>query len=177
MPVARKPQTEAAEALIGIAPLVSRWIDRLLVQHDPPLTASQYLALRAIARERLTAGELARRTGVSGPAISQLLAALDASGMIERVVDPDDRRHQALALSSDGASVYRSAQAQLRRSVADLLSGIPRPEADALVRLLPQVEAALAGTPPPRRPPHPKPKPPPKPPPRQASGSPKLGRP
>jgi DNA-binding MarR family transcriptional regulator len=155
----RKPQTDAAEALIGIAPLVSRWIERLLAQHDPPLTVSQYLALRAIARERLTGGELARRTGVSGPAVSQLLAALDASGMISRVVDPGDRRHQTLALSASGASVYRSAQALLRGSVADLLGGIPRPEADALVRLLPQVEAALAGTPPPRRPRPPKPPP------------------
>lgn len=159
MPGSRKPQTDAAEALIGIAPLVSRWIERLLAQHDPPLTVSQYLALRAIARERLTGGELARRTGVSGPAVSQLLAALDASGMISRVVDPGDRRHQTLALSASGSSVYRSAQALLRGSVADLLGGIPRPEADALVRLLPQVEAALAGTPPPRRPRHPKPRP------------------
>jgi DNA-binding MarR family transcriptional regulator len=160
MPGPRKSQTDAAEALIGIAPLVSRWIERLLAQHDPPLTVSQYLALRAIARERLTARELARRTGVSGPAVSQLLATLDASGMIDRVVDPEDRRHQTLALSATGSSVQRSAQARLRRSVADLIGGIPRPEADALVRLLPQVEAVLAGTPPPRRPHHPKPRPP-----------------
>ncbi len=30
------------------APLVSRWIERLLAAHDPPLTVAQYLTLQAI---------------------------------------------------------------------------------------------------------------------------------
>jgi hypothetical protein len=44
---------------------------------------------------------------------------------------------------------------------ATLLADIPRPEVDALARLLPFVEAALAGTAPPRRPPPPRPPHPP----------------
>src|SRR5438034_91996 len=39
---------QAAEALVRTAPLVSRWIERLLAAHDPPLTVAQYLALQAI---------------------------------------------------------------------------------------------------------------------------------
>jgi DNA-binding MarR family transcriptional regulator len=162
MPDPRKAQTDAAEALIAVAPLVSRWIERLLAGHEPPLTASQYLALRAIARDQLTGSELARRTGVSGPAVSQLLAALETAGMLERRHNPDDRRHQTLSLTDSGAQAYRSAEASLRQNVAQLLTDVPPPEADALGRALPQVEALLAGTPPPRRPHHgPKPPPPP----------------
>lgn len=157
MPAPRKPQTDAAEALIGVAPLVNRWIERLLAEHDPPLTVSQYVALRAIAREAMTGGELARRTGVSGPAVSQLLTSLADAGMLERRPNPDDRRHQSLSLSASGARTHQSAQTMLKRSVGALLAGVPHPEADALGRLLPHVEAALGGTPPPRKRPRPPP--------------------
>jgi DNA-binding MarR family transcriptional regulator len=156
MPKVRRAQTDAAEALIAVAPLVNRWIERLLAQHDPSLTVSQYLALRAIALEELTGAQLARRAGVSGPAISQLLTALVDSGLIERRSDPADRRNQTLALSSSGRRAYHSAEAELRRTVGTLLAEVPRPEADALARLLPHVEAALGGRAPPRKPPRPR---------------------
>jgi len=147
---------------VAVAPLVSRWIERLLAQHDPPLTVSQYLALRAIAQEPVTGSELARRTGVSGPAVSQLLTGLAEADLLERHPNPDDRRHQTLSLSDAGVRVHRSSQALLRRSVGTLLADLPHPEADALGRLLPRVEAALAGTAPPRKPPPSHPPPPPR---------------
>ena len=34
---------QAAEALVRTAPLVSRWIERVLAAHDPPFTVTQYL--------------------------------------------------------------------------------------------------------------------------------------
>src|SRR6202044_1582080 len=93
-PVPRRPKHDkhdehdaahpAAAALLSAAPLITRWTERLLVQNDPPLTVSQYLAMRAIKDGPLTASELARRTGVSGPAVSQLIAALTAAGWVQR---------------------------------------------------------------------------------------------
>ena len=67
MPRPRRDQTDAAEALVAVAPLATRWIERLLAAHEPPLTVPQYLALRAIAHEDISGTELARRAGVSGP--------------------------------------------------------------------------------------------------------------
>src|SRR6266705_406689 len=52
---------QAAEALARTAPLVSRWIERLLAAHDPPLTVAQYLALEAVAEGEMVGAELARR--------------------------------------------------------------------------------------------------------------------
>jgi DNA-binding MarR family transcriptional regulator len=147
----------AAEALAAVAPLATRWIERLLARHEPALTVPQYLALRAIAREGVTGSELARRTGVSGPAVSQLLSALASAGLVERRADAEDRRRQALALSPAGERAFGSAEALLRDRLGDLLADLPRPEIDALSRLLPSVEAALSGAPPPRRPPPPPP--------------------
>jgi DNA-binding MarR family transcriptional regulator len=159
MPHARRAPHAAAEGLAAVAPLATRWIELLLARHEPPLSVPQYLALRAIAREQISGAELARRTGVSGPAVSQLLAALADAGLIERQAAAEDRRRHQLALTPAGAQAFNSAQELLRERLGELLVGLPRPEADALSRLLPRVEAALSGAAPPRRPPPPRPPP------------------
>jgi len=154
-------ETEAAAALVAVAPLATRWIDRLLAAHEPPLTTPQYLALRAISREQVTVNELARRAGVSGPAASQLLNGLADAGLVDRRTAEDDRRRQELSLSANGLEALGSAEVLLAGQLASLIADLPRPEIDALARVLPRVEAALSGAPPPRRPPPPRPPPPP----------------
>jgi DNA-binding MarR family transcriptional regulator len=168
MPSARRPAREAAEAMVAVAPLTSRWIERLLASHEPPLTSAQFVALRAIANEDVSASQLAQRTGVSGPAVSQLLTSLAALALLERHELPDDRRRLSLSLTAYGQRTLRSAHALLGQRLSSLLSELPRAEVDALTRALPWVEAALSGAPPPRRP-HPPPlrgphSPPPQPP-------------
>src|SRR5689334_1270705 len=121
MPPPRRAQAQTAEALAAVAPLATRWIERLLARGEPPLTVTQYLALRAIAREDLSGTELARRAGVSGPAVSQLLAALEQAGLVERSAVPGDRRRHALSLSSAGERVLDDAQALLREQLGSLL--------------------------------------------------------
>jgi DNA-binding MarR family transcriptional regulator len=151
---------QAAEALVRTAPLVSRWIERLLAAHDPPLTVAQYLALQAIADGEVVGAELARRAAVSPAAVSQLLAALEDDGLLTRARLEDDRRRQPLALTEQGRWALRSAQTSLRERLAGLLAELPPPEIDALARLLDLLQASLSGTPPPPRPPH-RPPPPP----------------
>jgi DNA-binding MarR family transcriptional regulator len=152
-----RPRTHAppVDELVGTAALTVRWAERLLATHDPPLTLGQYLALRSIARESLTAAELARRAGVSGPAVSQLITGLEDAGWVARSRADDDRRRQQLALSDAGVTVLESAASDLQIGLGPLLASLPPPEQDALDRAMPHVEAALGGTPPPRRPPPP----------------------
>ncbi len=143
---------QAAEALVRTAPLVSRWIERVLAGHDPPLTVAQYLTLQAIGEGEVVGAELARRAAVSPAAISQLLATLEDDGLVSRARLADDRRRQPITLSDDGQWALRSAQTTLRERLAGLLSDLPPPEADALARLLERLQASLSGTPPPPRP-------------------------
>jgi len=152
---------DAAAALVAAAPLAARWIDRLLAARDPPLTTPQYLALRAISREQVTVNELARRAGVSGPAASQLLNTLADAGLLDRRAAEGDRRRQELSLTAAGGEALASAEALLAGRLASLIGALPQPEIDALARVLPRVEAALSGVPPPRRPPPPRPPHPP----------------
>ena len=144
---------------MAVAPLASRWIERLLASQESPLTVAQYLALRALAHEQTTAAELARQTGVSGPAVSQLVAQLEGAGLVRREV-AEDRRRRTLTLSAAGRRAFESADTLLRERFGTLLEDLPRPEADALARALPRVEAALSGSPPPRKPRPPGPPPP-----------------
>lgn len=166
MPPPHRKKTDPSDALVPVALLAGRWIERLLAGHEPPMTVSQFLALRAIDSEGVSGGELARRTGVSGPAVSQLLTSLAETGLLSRHELADDRRRLVLTLTSEGKRVLASAQSLLRQQLSSLLVELPRPEADALSRALPKVEAALSGAPPPRRPhpgprrPHPPPRPP-----------------
>ena len=154
-PPRRLPAKAAADALVTVAPLVNRWIERLLAGHEPPLTVAQFLALRAIAEDEVSGSELARRTGVSGPAVSQLVGGLAGSGLLARAELAGDRRRQTLTLTDHGHEALRSARALLGAQLSALLADLPRPEADALARALPQVAATLSGAPPPRRPPPP----------------------
>ena len=103
--------------------------------------------------------ELARRSGVSGPAVSQLLSALEDTGLVERQLGTEDRRRLTLTLSRAGKRALTRADALLTKELGALLEDLPRPEADALARALPRVEAELSGAHPPRRPPHPPPPP------------------
>lgn len=157
-PKPRSHTREAGAALAAAAPLATRWVERVLAAHEPPLTVAQYLALRTIAAAPRSASELARGTGVSGPAVSQLVSALVDAGLVERRSSAEDRRRSALALTPAGNRTLRSATALVADRLANLLSDLPKPEADALTRLLERVEAALLGQPPPRRP-HPPPPP------------------
>jgi len=148
---------------VRTAPLVSRWIERLLAAHDPPLTVAQYLVLEAVAEGEIVGAELARRAAVSPAAVSQLLTALEDGELLSRARLEEDRRRQPLVLTDQGKWALRSAQTTLRERLAGLLADMPPHEADALARLLELLQASLAGTPPPPRPHRPPPPPPPPP--------------
>ena len=156
MPRPRKPQNPA-EALVGVAPLAARWIERLLGSGEPPLTLAQYLALRAIASEPLAAAELARRAGVSGAAVSQLVAALEGAGWVEREPEPADRRRHQLRLTQSGFEAFQAATRRVYGGLGELLADLPPHEARALTDLLVRIEHVLGGSPPPRRRPPPRP--------------------
>src|SRR4051794_29543891 len=126
MPPAPKSASDAAEALVAVSLLAGRWIERLLVRHDPPLTVAQYLALRAIAGEDISGTELARRTGVSGPAISQLIAGLTEAELVTTQPLPEDRRRQRVTLTDRGARALQAVNTTLRDQLGALLSPLPR---------------------------------------------------
>lgn len=150
-------RARAVDWLAIVAPLVGRWIERLLAAHEPPLTVAQFLALEAVATAETAGADLARRAAVSPAAVSQLLSGLEEGGLLSRVRSDDDRRRQPLALTPAGIETLRSARHELRLGLGSVLADMPPHESDALADALERVAAILGGSPPPRRPPRPKP--------------------
>jgi DNA-binding MarR family transcriptional regulator len=148
---------QAAESLGRVAPLISRWVERLVAGHDPPLTLAEFLALEAVAEGELVGSELARQTAVSPAAVSQVLASLEDMGLLDRPRATADRRRQPLTLSEVGERTLLSTRALLRDRLGSLLAGLPPPEIDALARLLQTLAVELTGRTPPPRPPRPHP--------------------
>ncbi len=156
-PRSRPSARDPVDALATAAPLATRWVERVLAAGDAPLTVTQFLALHAIEHEPLTASELARRAAVSDAALSQLVAVLETAGLVARKPDPADRRRQALALTELGTRSLAAARARLRAELGQPLRPLGPRESVALADLLERLEAALGGSPPPRRPHPPKP--------------------
>ena len=152
MPRHPRPRN-TAETLAAVAPLVTRWMERVLASADPPLSLGQYLGLRAIAAGVDSAADLARATGVSESAVSQLVAGFERAGTVERTPAGDDRRRRRLALTADGQRLLRTAQELVGARLEPLVASLAPHDADALAVLLRRIEPALAGTAPPRRPP------------------------
>jgi DNA-binding MarR family transcriptional regulator len=125
--------------------------------HDPRLTVAQYLVLEAVAEGEVVGAELARRAAVSPAAVSQLVAALEADGLLTRARLEDDRRRQPLALTEKGRRALGSARTNLSDRLTGLLADMPPHEAEPSARLLEFLQASLAGTPPPPRPHRPPP--------------------
>jgi DNA-binding MarR family transcriptional regulator len=155
MPPVRHPATRAASSLVAVAPLVTRWVERLLALHAPPLTVTQYLVLRAVDAGTDSAASLARAGGVTEAAVSQVIAVLEQEQLVTRAPLAGDRRRQSLALSVAGRDALRSAERTLASQIATILEPLGPRERDALGLALEQVEAMLGDRPPPRRPPPP----------------------
>src|SRR5947207_6319706 len=154
MPPRPRPRN-SAETLAAVAPLVTRWMERVLASAEPPLSLGQYLGLRAIAAGVESAAELARATGVSESAVSQLVAGFERAGTLERTPAGDDRRRRRMTLTPEGERLLRKAQKLVGTQLEPLVSSLAPHDADALAALLRRIEPALAGTAPPRRPPPP----------------------
>jgi len=117
---------------------------------DLELSGSRWMLLLRLYMEEqhgntasLTPTTLSHMRRLSRNAISSLLRGLEAQGLIERMVDPDDLRAFRIHLTHAGrAYVQESAPARLE-SLRDLLSGIKPQEQAHLVALLEKLHQSL----------------------------------
>ena len=99
------------------------------------LSFGRIRALRRVAEGPLSMGALAADLGTDGPYTTILVDALEAQGLVERVVHPDDRRAKLVVATGRGLGVARRATSILETPPADVSSLAPR-DLDALLRIL-----------------------------------------
>ncbi len=116
---------------------------RAATAHDLSVTQLRVLArLYAGPPPEALTSQLARELDVSGPTVSDALAALRRKGLVERSADPADRRRQPLRLTASG----HAAGAAVSRWTAPAevaTSGIPQADGEALLSVLLDVLARL----------------------------------
>jgi DNA-binding MarR family transcriptional regulator len=121
------------ERLIGLF----RWL-------SPPsslsLTAAATLAtLDRGGPRRLTA--LAAREGVTQPAMTQLVARLQDTGLVDRVPDPKDGRVVQVRITAEGQAMVARRRAVRAERLAGLLARLSPDDQAALAAALPAMDA------------------------------------
>jgi DNA-binding MarR family transcriptional regulator len=94
-----------------------------------------------------TASELAEHSGRDKAQLARLLKRLVDVGLLERVADETDRRHQRLSLTLAGLAVQDALQQQHRRLAADAVAGLDQTEQAQLLSLLQRVNERLEADP------------------------------
>lgn len=89
---------------------------------------------------RLTA--LAVATGVSQPAMTQLVRRLEREGVVTRLIDPEDARATLVAISDAGSALRAELRQSLDERLVELLSNMS-PEEEAALGLAMRVALPL----------------------------------
>jgi DNA-binding MarR family transcriptional regulator len=98
------------------------------------LTVSQYTALSVLrARSGLSSAQLARRSYVSPQAMNELIAALDAKGLITRTPSPRHQRILQATLTPHGRRIARLGDAVVDRLEDAMLDGLDASEREGLL--------------------------------------------
>jgi DNA-binding MarR family transcriptional regulator len=114
---------ELAREMIETLPRIMRWIRMEMRKFaKPELTIAQLKILTKLFQEPKTMSELAENQGVSPPAISKMIAALEKREFVERVSFGTDRRMVYAQLTAKGRSVYKNIQNQVQKMIERRLS-------------------------------------------------------
>jgi DNA-binding MarR family transcriptional regulator len=91
-------------------------------------------------RGPLRIGEVAEAEHVSAPTATRLVAGLENRGLLEREVDPDDRRSSLVQATPAGVKVLGAAREVATAALSDRLAALAPAERDAIVAALPALE-------------------------------------
>ncbi|SFJ83562.1 DNA-binding transcriptional regulator, MarR family [Paenibacillus sp. UNC496MF] len=80
--------------------------------------------------------DLSKRLLVTTPTVTQLIKKLIEEDLIERTVDPDDRRSVGIGLTAKGKEVAKSAELYIRDSLGGLIDDLGEDESRQLAELL-----------------------------------------
>lgn len=111
-------------------------MERELGKAGHELNFSQFMTLKELARGNASVTELARVAQLNPGAMTRLLDKLEASGLVQRIADPADRRALKIHLTEQGLAIWRDINQCGERVHARALAGLSDGERSELARLL-----------------------------------------
>ena len=133
---------ELTERVMRVAHLIRRAAMASLAPLD--LTPAQSRALRTIAKsgQPIRMGELAANLGVVPRSATGLVDALQEAGLVERTVDPANRRSVLVTLTEPGRERQRAMSQARTAAGAGLFDTLTPNERGMLANLLGRVQAS-----------------------------------
>ena len=123
---------------------VLRLARRIRTNASGTITPSQLFTLATIIRnERLTIGQIAEHEHVKPPSASKIVSALEAEGLVERTVDPNDRRCTNIVATATGHAHIEQVRAAGRSWLTDRLAGLADDDVAAIEAAIPALERLL----------------------------------
>ena len=141
---------ETTQVLRDLSRLL-RTLTRLVGGADdgaPPMTATARIALVELGEGGpFRLNDLAARMGVSAPTASRSVDALHELGLVERVVDPDDRRAVRIELSAEGQALLDRRTERARVAFEPAVATLSKADRKRFSELLHRMTEALTGDP------------------------------
>jgi DNA-binding MarR family transcriptional regulator len=142
MNIPRTIESDFLFLIYDVAQLVRRQADKRAREFG--MTRAQWAVMARLQREPgITQSRLAALTDVEPITIGRLVDRLEASGLIERQPDPDDRRIWRLRLTPKAAPILKHVTAFRRELHDEMAQGLDARELDALVASLQRVRGNL----------------------------------
>jgi MarR family transcriptional regulator for hemolysin len=115
----------------------STFIDEAIRQKTgQPRARWQTLAALAFSEGPIATIELAERMAVQWPSLIRTLDGLEAEGLVERRINPADKRSRRVTITNKGLAVFCDVKAVLDPTRAELLDGFSDDELRIAERLL-----------------------------------------
>lgn len=110
----------------------SGWQDRPIAGHKP----SEIRILFCIRHGKMKVSEISKLLHVTSPCVTQLLKGLEADGLIERKIDPADRRSVDIKLTEQGEVLLKQSMRNFTQSMDGLVEYLGEEESHQLAELL-----------------------------------------
>ncbi|WP_404380041.1 MarR family winged helix-turn-helix transcriptional regulator [Caenispirillum salinarum] len=131
--------------LVTCCNLMEREI-RVRLRDSATVTLPQFdlLAVLARAPDGLVMGDISRRLMVTNGNVTALVDRLVREGLLEREVNPRDRRALVVRLSEQGWRVFNTVAPAHNEWIDELMRDIPRDKVEALYDLLADLKLSVS---------------------------------
>jgi len=98
-------------------------------------------------RLQLNPSEISKRQGVSPNTISALIRHLEEDELVERNLDPTDRRRFNISLTEDGRDLVRAYAREHLETIGQCFEALTTPEREELIQLLFKMRQRISSVP------------------------------